>query len=694
MSRPNIGKSRAPGTFSLIPLSLFCLITLAFWWIATQQLAAALGYQPELGPPWLRFGRLPLYWPWQVLEWDYWYQVYAPPIFRRALALVYAGPFLGVVVVIVYAVWQARRARVATTHGTAEWGRKRGYRRAGLMKGRGVVLGRTAGGRYLQHDGPEHVISIAPTRSGKGVGQIIPTLLTWPGSVVVHDFKAENWQATAGARAIFSHCLYFNPIDRASCHYNPLAEIRPGDALIADTQNIAQLLVDPDGRGFRQHWDRTSFALFVAAILHVLHCEADKTLAGLARFLADPRRDIGKTLKLMLTTTYPDAAVTKAVQSTAREMLQKDPRELSAVVSTSLGFLSLYRDPVVAANTANSDFRILDLMTAEHPVSLYLVVPPADKARLTPLMRLLWSQIGGRLTERLDLPGRKHRVLLMIDELPSLGRLEFVQSSLAFVAGYGIKAFLVAQSKKQLEEVYGKNNSIIDNCQVRTFFTPNDAETAQEISTMLGTKTEVHQQRMYTGHRLAPWLAHVMVADQETARALLTPGEVLTFDDEEAIVFVSGQRPMRIRKIRYYADRAFSRRVVSAPALRTERPYPYGPKRRPDPWAGMAVRVGPPAQISKPAPAAATVAGSSADTDANEHELERIFETLAGDRPVVDEIPPEDFLPEVPSEEELERALGDPEETHVLARRAVLDRDEARHAHGGSHSDGQLGLGL
>ena len=689
MSRPNIGKPRAPGTFSLIPLSLFCLITLAFWWIATEQLAASLGYQPQLGPPWVRIGSIPLYFPWQVLEWNYWYQVYAPPLFLRSLRLVYAGPFLGVVVIIVYAVWQARRARVAATHGTAEWISKRDTRRAGFLKGRGVVLGQTASGRYLQHDGPEHVISIAPTRSGKGVGQVIPTLLTWPASVVVHDFKAENWHVTAGARAKFSHCLYFNPIDRASCHYNPLSEIRPGDTVIADTQNIAQLLVDPEGKGFRQHWDRTSFALFVAAILHILHCETDKTLAGLATFLADPRRDIGKTLKLMLRTTYPDPAVTKAVQSSAREMLQKDPRELSAVVSTALGFLSLYRDPLVAANTADSDFRILDLMQAEHPVSLYLVVPPADKARLTPLMRLLWSQIGGRLTERLDLPGRKHRVLLMIDELPSLGKLEFVQSSLAFVAGYGIKAFLVAQSKKQLEDVYGPHHSIIDNCQVRTFFTPNDAETAQEISTMLGTKTEVHQQRMYTGHRLAPWLAHVMVADQETARPLLTPGEVLTFGDEEAIVFVSGQRPMRIRKIRYYADRTFVRRLLPPPALRTKRPYPYGPKRQPDPWAGMAVRA------SSPAPAAgATVAASSADTDPAEKALERTFERLAGDRPGPDELFPEDYLPEVPHEEELERAIEGATDAQTLARRALLNREDGHDAHREADTHGPLGLGL
>ena len=638
MPAPNIGPTRSPGTFSLIPLLLFCLLTLGSWGYATQWIAARLAYQAGLGIPWLKLGRGGLYAPWQLFAWNYAYHAYAPAVFRHGMALAYVGPGLGVVAVIGYAVWQARRARIATTHGTAEWADSGECARAGLLDGRGVMLGRTASGEYLRHDGPEHVISIAPTRSGKGVGQIIPTLLTWPESVVVHDFKAENWAATAGARARFSHCLYFNLIDRSSCHYNPLAEIRPGDRMISDAQNVAQLLVDPEGKGLKQHWDRTSFALLTAAILHLLHAEPDKTLSGLATFLADPRRDIVTTLKLMLTVRYPTPGVTRTVQSTAREMLQKDARELSAVVSTALAFLSLYRDPLIAANTAESDFRILDLMQAEHPISLYIVVPPADKARLTPFLRLLWSQIGARLTERLDLPNRRHRVLLMIDELPSLGRLEFIQSSLAFIAGYGIKAFLVVQSKKQLDEVYGRSNS-----QVRTFFTPNDVETANEISAMLGMKTEVHQQRLYSGHRLAPWLAHVMVGDQETGRPLLTPGEVLTFDNDQAIVFLSGRRPMRMYKIRYYADKLLSARLRPAPMLTAARPYPY----RPAP-------VSTPPKPLEPMPV---------DTMDGLDDEDRV---LAHHEAGFDG-PPEDFVPEVLAEDAADRAADTMTADHAIS---------------------------
>ena len=138
------------------------------------------------------------------------------------------------------------------------------------------------------------------------------------------------------------------------------------------------------------------------------------------------------------------------------------------------------------------------------------------------------NQIGRRLTESLDSAiARRHRLLMMLDEFPALGRLDFFESALAFMAGYGIRAFLIAQSLNQIEKAYGPNNSILDNCHVRVAFATNDERTAKRISDALGTATEIACQRNYAGHRLAPWLAHLMVSRQETARPLLTPGEVM-----------------------------------------------------------------------------------------------------------------------------------------------------------------------
>ena len=328
-------------------------------------------------------------------------------------------------------------------------------------------------GRYLRHDGPEHVICFAPTRSGKGVGLVIPTLLSWPGSAVIHDIKGENWQLTAGWRATFSHCLLFNPTDPGSARYNPLLEVRKGANEVRDVQNVADILVDPEGALERRtHWEKTSHALLVGVILHVLYAEEEKTLARVAAFLSDPSRSFERTLRIMMSTNHlgtGDAPeVHPVVAQAARELFNKSDNERSGVLSTAMSFLGLYRDPTVARTTSACDWRIADLMDAGKPVSLYLVIPPSDISRTKPLVRLVLNQIGRRLTERLDGErGRRHRLLMMLDEFPALGRLDFFETALAFVAGYGVRAFLIAQSLNQIAKAYGENNAILDNCHGR-----------------------------------------------------------------------------------------------------------------------------------------------------------------------------------------------------------------------------------
>ena len=147
---------------------------------------------------------------------------------------------------------------------------------------------------------------------------------------------------------------------------------------------------------------------------------------------------------------------------------------------------------------------------------------------------------------------------MMLDEFPALGRLDFFESALAFMAGYGVRVYLIAQSLNQIAKAYGENNAILDNCHVRIAFAANDERTAKRISDALGTATELRAQRNYAGHRLAPWLGHVMVSRQETARPLLTPGEVMQLPQDEAIVLVSGLPPIRAKKLRHYEDANFT----------------------------------------------------------------------------------------------------------------------------------------
>jgi len=277
------------------------------------------------------------------------------------------------------------------------------------------------------------------------------------------------------------------------------------------------------------------------------------------------------------------------VAQAAREVLNKSENERSGVLSTAMSFLGLYRDPTVAATTAACDWRIADLMDAERPVSLYLVIPPSDISRTKPLVRLVLNQIGRRLTEKLEgdpAKRRRHQLLMMLDEFPALGRLDFFETALAFMAGYGIRAYLIAQSLNQISKAYGENNAILDNCHVRIAFSSNDERTAKRISDALGTATELRAQRNYAGHRLAPWLAHVMVSRQETARPLLTPGEVMQLPPNDELVLVSGLPPIRAKKLRYYEDGNFSVRILPSPTLAAGR-FQDCPASRPDDWMGQ-----------------------------------------------------------------------------------------------------------
>ncbi|MCY1363422.1 type IV conjugative transfer system coupling protein TraD [compost metagenome] len=245
----------------------------------------------------------------------------------------------------------------------------------------------------------------------------------------------------------------------------------------------------------------------------------------------------------------------------------------------------------MAEVTSRCDWRIADLIAAEHPVSLYLVVPPSDSSRTKPLIRLILNQIGRRLTESLDGSDgveRRHKLLLMLDEFPALGRLDFFESALAFMAGYGLRAFLISQSLNQIDKAYGQNHSILDNCHVRVTFATNDERTAKRISETLGTATELRAQRNYAGHRLAPWLGHLMVSRQETARPLLTPGEVMQLPPDEAVVMVSSVAPIKARKLRYYSDANFKRRMLPPPVLVAGR-YADAPPARTDDWSGLAM---------------------------------------------------------------------------------------------------------
>ena len=639
------------------------LVALLFVWAATQWVAFRLGFQSQLGLPVTDILGLPIYRPWQVFTWWYWYDAYAPRVFMEGAAIAGAGGIAAIAMAILLSVLRAREASDVTTYGSARWGNAKDITSAGLFAEDGVVLGRLDK-RYLRHDGPEHVLCFAPTRSGKGVGLVIPSLLTWPGSAIVHDIKGENWQLTAGWRARFGRVLLFDPTNAASAAYNPLLEVRRGDREVRDVQNIADILVDPEGQlERRNHWEKTSHSLLVGAILHVLYAEKNKTLAGVAAFLSNPRHPIAATLTAMMSTPHLGDRPHPVVAQSARELLNKSENERSGVLSTAMSFLSLYRDPVVAAVTRRCDWRIDDLVSSARPLTLYLVVPPSDISRTKPLVRLILNQIGRRLTEELDNTDRKHRLLFMLDEFPALGRLDFFESPLAFMAGYGLKAFLIAQSLNQIEKAYGQNNAILDNCHVRVAFATNDERTAKRLSDALGTTTELRAMKNYAGHRLSPWLGHLMVSRQETARALLTPGEIMQLPPDDEIILVSGAPSIRAQKVRYFRDVQLKARIQTPPNIEVSLQSGHS---NTDDWSTL-----PPI-----APPKKSVKGKSADD--NDGGIRREPEV-----PEHEDVSPELTLPteefaalDDEPDDEAQRAKAMQSRFRTVARQAALDPDD------------------
>jgi type IV secretion system protein VirD4 len=583
------------------------VVSFAGLWASTEYVADHLHYAPALGPPWFVIGEHRLYAPWAWIGWGRLYESRWPVVFRNASGITTVAAIGGAAMALVATALGRKSGAASRAHGSSRWATTAEIKQAGLLRSAGVVLcqttdasfrtqidgtGRTKTtarklGALVRHDGPEHVFCFAPTRSGKGVGLVVPTLLSWPHSVLVYDIKKENWALTAGWRRQFSRVWRFEPTAPDSLRFNPLLEIRKGLSEVRDTQNVADILVDPTGeRDTKDHWQTTAHSLLCGAILHVLYTEADKTLSGVATFLADPARTQKQTLERMLWTPHLPTGPHPAVSQVAREMLNKSENELSGVYSTAMACLGLYRDPVIARNTAESDFRIADLVSADAPVSLYLVVPPSDLTRTRPVIRLLLNQIGRRLTESMQV-SNKHRLLLLLDEFPSLGRLDFFESSLAFIAGYGLKALLIAQSLNQLEKAYGQNNAILDNCHVRVTYGANDDRTARRISDLLGQATEKKMQKSYSGSGL--WLSNRTESEHEYGRPLLTPGEVTQLPQDDGLLLVGGLLPYRARKVRYFLDRRFWDRAGLPPPESSREQARELLARVPSDWEGLVV---------------------------------------------------------------------------------------------------------
>jgi type IV secretion system protein VirD4 len=587
---------------------------------STQYFARMFEYHEALGANFDHF-----YAPWSILGWaSKWHATYSDQFMQAgSIGVVVSG--LGLVGLAGYSMVAANTSKPNIyLHGSARWANQKDIEAAGLLPrtpstfakltGRvtppsdGVYVGawidpKTGMQHYLRHSGPEHVLTYAPTRSGKGVGLVIPTLLSWAQSAVITDLKGELWAITAGWRQKYARnkTIRFEPATlNGSAAWNPLAEIRIGTEYeVGDVQNLATLIVDPDGKGLETHWQKTSQALLVGLILHALYKGRNEgfeaTLPLCDHYLSDPSREVAELWMEMTTYSHVNGEVHPVVAAAARDMMDRPEEEAGSVLSTAKSYLSLYRDPVVARNVSRSDFRIKDLMHHDDPVSLYIVTQPNDKDRLRPLVRVMVNMIVRLLADKMEFEkGRakvnyKHRLLMMLDEFPSLGKLQILQESLAFLAGYGIKCYLICQDINQLksrEIGYGPDETITSNCHVQNAYPPNRRETAEHLSKLTGTTTVVKEQITTSGKRFAGMLGQVSRTTQETPRALLTEDECLRMPGpkkgirdgkdviEEAgdmVIYVAGYPAIYGRQPLYFLDETFQARAEVPPPPQSDR---------------------------------------------------------------------------------------------------------------------------
>lgn len=548
-------------------LILYLVLMVAGLAGATQWVGFRLGYHPALQPG-MRFGTIILYPPWAIFQWAVRFGQRIPRALAEGYSMFAAALVMATLVMVL--IRRVGRRLPVRQIGPDRWATRRDMERAGLLTGKGTVLGRT--GRYwLTYDGPEHQLVSGASRSGKGVGHVIPTLLNWSGSVLAYDVKNELWDLTAGFRSTFSNTLFFNPTRADSARFNPLLEIRKGTSEIRDAQNVVEMLVNPTGaKHTLDIWDQQANQFLVALILHVLYTEPDgrKNLAVVRERLLDFKR----TCRAMASLPHRFNPVTRVpevhpeVALVANELLHQPEKFQASVRGTAASYLTLYADEIVARTTAVSDFRLRDLACADRPMTLYIQPPPSDAPRLRPLVRLVINQACRALMEHLghDSRGRakQHRLLLLLDEFPTLGKLEFFTMNLRQMAGYGIKAHLIVQSFNDIVEAYGPNNTILDNCHILTAFASADTTTCQRISQMTGTVTEYRESYSQPNRQ---WFGPRTVSQSEQVRPLLTPGDIRELSVDDQLVFVTGHPPMRTKKLRYYNDATLLKRLLAPP---------------------------------------------------------------------------------------------------------------------------------
>jgi len=473
-------------------------------------------------------------------------------------AAIITGFALLVCLPVLLGLWRyARRPRQA--YGSASFARGKELRQAGLLTSKGPIIGKRDG-RFLRYDRPGHLLTFAPTRSGKGVGAVVPNLLDHPGSVFVTDIKGENHRIAGGYRAEIGRVVVFAPFDPtiSNAFYNPLDFIRVGTSSEVDDARLMAEMIVAAKAGEADHFEREARTLIMGLLLHLARdVEPElRTLHQLRVMLMRSDEGFVKVLEGMQGSESATAA------RIAEGFSQKEERERSSVVSTAQDSMSIFESPQLSAMTAKTTFEFERMK--DRTCSVFVIVPPEYVSSYQPFMRLMVGIATAAMSRNAHVPDTP--VLFLLDELPALGRMRPIEDGIGYLAGYGVRLWLFVQDLDQLQKTYRKWRSMIANCAVRQAFNVQDPDTAGMLSSMLGQRTvKVHSGGRSGRFPLLGLVHAYSEGESETGRPLLSPSEVTLLPDSRMLVFVQGCRPILAEKIRYYADAVFQRRL-SRPA--------------------------------------------------------------------------------------------------------------------------------
>ena len=459
-----------------------------------------------------------------------------------------------------------RKDRV-DSHGSARFASK--AERKAFQSEDGLLIGRDIGtGKLMRYDGPAHLLTLAPTRAGKGVGTVIPNLLTVPRSVLVIDPKGENAKIAGETRKRFGAVHILDPFGVTglpASAYNPLGRLDADSLdLGEDAASLAEALVmDPPGQQSDAHWNEEAKALLSGLIMFaVAHEDADrKTLATVREYLTLPPEKFRALLELMQDSTAAGGLIARA----ANRFLGKSDREAASVMSSAQRHTHFLDSPRIVAATARSDFQFSAL---RHDLtSIFLVLPPNRLDAYSRWLRLLVAQAlqdiardaEHHTTHRNDAEAAqagserlKQPALFLLDEFAALGRLEAVERAMGLMAGYGLQLWPILQDMSQLKDLYGaRANTFVANAGVLQTFGVNDFETAKWLSQSMGKETIGYQTESHRPGDITSTTQHI------AARDLMTPDEIMQIDPSVQLLRVQGKPVIIARKLRYFTDKEF-----------------------------------------------------------------------------------------------------------------------------------------